>query len=334
MIKVGYFEFSEVESKNHWVDFAKFGDLVKFDVQWFEDSRQVPFKLDPEKTYQVALDQSTSCAGVFIKDYTNTEVYMIECSRAKGQDADDFIYNFELFLHGLCEECHVSHLIYERPITTESFRSSQVLFQLEGMIRGLTKRYDEFKTARLEAIENSAWRRVVILPEYKNSPDRKSATQESVQRIFDWTNSYGFSLGKDKDVYEAIGVMFGWFMNSFDTLGRPYVRGDKYYGAIGGFILPFMSAEEVCSKLKEAGIDTTWAMQNPRKSTFENLASAVEKYKVVCVELTDAYSMLALTVECNIKWMDPDKMTVVLVAANFVDSRLFNITGKEYHFVV
>lgn len=331
-VKVCAYAFDKIAADNYWVSFAKFGALTKFDTQWYDSYRDVPIRLNPEKVYQVGLDQSTSNCGIFIKDYENTEAYMMEISREKGMDADEAIFAIEMFLHQTCAGCHISHLIYERPIETADFRSAQVLFQLEGSIRSLVRRYDEFKTARLDCIVNSSWRRVVILDEYKQLSDRKLATEKSIQQIFDWSNCYGFSLGSDRDIYEAMGVIFGWFVNSFDALGRPYVRGERYNGAIGGFILPTVGAEEACKQFQEAGLDATWAVQNPRHSIFENLSAAVEKYKVVCVELNQPYAMLALSIECNVKWMDPDKMTVVLTAANFVDARLFKITGNEYHF--
>ena len=344
MIKIGSFVFDEIPADNHWVTFAQFGPLRKYDIRYFDSFHDyidfieensdstVPYALLKDEVYQISFDQSTSNTGMFVKNYNNTRAFMIEVSRSKGQDADDYIFDFEMFVHEFCRQGTVSHLIYERPISNDKFRSAQVLFQLEGIIRSFTKRYKEFQASTLEFIENSSWRRVVILPTC-HSTDKKAKSKESITTIFDWTNSYSHSIGKDNDIYEAMGVMFGWFMNSYDALGRPYVRGDEYSGIIGGFILPYYSAEEISTKFKELGIESTWAMQNPRKSTFSNIASAVEQHKVVCVELTDSYSMLTMCVECNIKWTDPDKITLVLVAANYVDSRIFEITGKEFHFV-
>lgn len=333
MIKVVSFKFASTEREHGWADFAKFGPCTQCDSQLYRDFRESKFHLDTESSWQISMDQSTTCTGLFVKNYDNSQAYMIEVSRQKGSKAEDYVFDLEMFLHQFCEGCVITHLIYERPISNENYRSSQVLFQLEGMIQTLHRRYEEFKPARLENIENSSWRRVVIQPEFSHL-QRKKASEQSVIKLFGWPGSYGGSLGGDLDVYEAVGVMFGWFFNSFDTLGRPYVRGDRFYGNIGGFILPTVSAEEVCEEFKKAGLDSIWLVQNPRKSIFENLACAVDKGKVVCVELTELSAMLALTVECGIKWMNPDKMAVILVASNFVDRRLFDITGDVYHFVI
>ena len=347
MIKILTLQFEELPSENHWITFAKFGSLIKYEQRYFDSYRDadefirsgedlsLPLTLEDTDNYQIAMDQSTTNAGVFIKNYNNTRAWMIEVRRANKQDADDFIFDFEMFLHWFCKDGHITHLIYERPISNDNYRSSQVLFQLEGMIRSLVKRYREFKDAKLDFIENAAWRSVVVFDEYKQNRGypQKEGSYRSIRETFDWTNIYGPSLGSDNDIYEAMGIMFGWFIKSYDALGRPYVRGDRYYGAIGGFCLPGYSAKDICEQLKAAGITSTWYMQNPDKSTYENIASAVERHKVVCIELTNSYSMLTLTIECNFKWTNPDKMAVILVAANYVDKRLFEITGKEFHFV-
>lgn len=333
MIKIGSFEFEALESENHWADFAAFGPVTYSDVQLYEGYRSVPLVLAPEDTWQMSIDQSTSNSGIFIKNYENTKAYMIEVARDRGVDADDFIFDLEMFIHQTCDGAKMSHLIYERPITTDSFRSAQVLFQLEGMLRALVKRYPEFKTARLDFIENSSWRSVVVDAERFGGSNRKEQSARSIEGIFPWSHSYCGSIGSDYDIYEAMGVMFGWFINSFDRLGRPYVRGDKFSGNIGGFILPFQSSEEVAKAFSDAGLDATWMIAHPNKSIFENIAAGLEKYKIKCVEITDPVAMLALTVECNMKWLNPDKMTIVLVTANYVDKRLFDITGKNYHFI-
>ena len=333
MVKLGSFEFTSFESKNHWADFACFGDLEVSTVEFFDAVKDVSLRLDAEDSWQVSLDQSTSNSGIFIKNYTNTKAYMMEFDRERGVDADEYIFELELLLHRVCEGAHLTHLVYERPISTQSFRSDQVLFQLEGMLRQLNRRYDEFKTARLDCIENSSWRSVVIMQDKFPNVGRKKQSECSIEALYPWSKHYGGSIGSDYDIYEAMGVMFGWFFNSYDKLGRPYVRGDKYTGNIGGFILPFQGAEEVAEEFKKSGIEAEWYIENPRKAIYENIASGLDQYKVKCVELTDPVAMLALTVECNMKWMDPDKMTLVLVTANYVNHALFEITGKEYHFV-
>lgn len=340
MIKICYFEFEELPAKNHWITFAQFGYNTKsvcIDFQSYRDVRdirdQIP-ELGKEDAWQISFDQSTSNSGIFIKNYNNTRAYMVECRRAKGQSADEYIFEFEMLVHELCKGARFTHLLYERPIKTESYRSSEVLFQLEGMLRQLPRRYDEFTTARLDYIENASWRSVVVDTKTFSSYDRKGQTFMSIKKIYPWTNMYGLSIGSDYDVYEAMGVMFGWFINSFDELGRPYVRGDRFVGCIGGFLLTDTTSKEIAEALEANGIKALWFVENPRKSIYENIVSGLQKFQVNCVEISSISAMMALYVECNRRWDDPPSVVLVAVPANFTDRRLFDITGKEYHFVI
>lgn len=333
MIKYQMFTFDEVPSKDHWVDFAAFSNNWRTEQRYADTYKSVEIHLDPERTYQMSLDQSSSNTGLFIKDFTNTEAYMIEIRRARGQDASDYIYDLEMFLHDIGEGCKFSHIIYERPIDTGSYRSSQVLFQLEGAIRALGKRYKEFRTAKIDNIENSSWRSVVIDKEYEKSYGRKEASKLSVNNIWSWTADYGGSIYKDNDIFEAIGIMFGWFYNSYDALGRPYVRGDKSSRNIGGFCLPCMDAKTVQKMLAEKGIEAEFLVENPKYSIYQNLVGGVKPHSLRCVEVTTPYTMLCMCVECNIKWLDPKVMTLIICDASTVDSRLKEITGGTFHFV-
>lgn len=336
MIKICLLEFEELQSKDHWVTFAQFGSCASHKTVTFDNYHELGdagINLDPEDAWQIAFDQSTSNSGVFIKNYKNTKAIMMEMNRSRGESADDFIFNFEMLVHQLCKGVKFTHLLYERPITTESFRSSQVLFQLEGMLRALVKRYEEFHAARLDYIENSSWRSVVVDTKKFSGYSRKGQTFMSINEYYPWVMHYGTSIGEDYDVFEAMGVMFGWFINSYDALGRPYVRGDKFNGSIGGFILPGVSAKSVAEEFSKVGLKVGWFVENPRKSIYENIASGLEHYAINCVEMSTQSAMLALYVECNLKWDDPKKLTLVIVPANFVDTRLYSITGREFHFV-
>lgn len=334
MIKHQSYAFSELDVPDHWVNFASFGTMLDTKQEYFEDYRESSLKLRPGEVYQMALDQSSSNTGIFIKNITNTEAHMVEVLRPKGQNASDYTWDLEMFLHSFSENCTFSHLLYERPINTEAYRSAQVLFQLEGVICSLPRRYPEFKTAILDNIENSSWRAAVCDKSLEKMYDRKTLSRVSVNNLWPWTREYGFSLYKDNDVFEAIGVMMGWFYNSFDPLGRPYVRGDRTTRTIGGYILPGVGGEQAKKLLEDQGIPSTFYVENPKYSIYKNLAAGVRAYKTICVELTTKYTMLCMCIECNIKWLDPEVMTVILVDASTVDRRLDAIAGGSFHFVL
>lgn len=334
MIKHHQFKFKRYDVEDKWVNFASFGEVLSDSQEYFDSYRESNIRLSPDEIYQVSLDQSSSNTGIFIKNLNNTEAHMIEVLRQKGQDASDYIWDLEMFLRDLCEGCTLSHLIYERPINTEAFRSAQVLFQLEGMIRSLVKRYKAFKSTKLDCIENSSWRSVVCNKALERVYDRKTLSKVSVNEIWPWTSLYGHSLYKDNDIFEAIGVMMGWFFVSFDPLGRPYVRGDRTTRTIGGYILPGITGEEAKRLLKEQDIEAKYYVENPQYAIYQNLAAMVKPHTTVCVEFTTKYTMLCLCIECNLKWTDPDVLTAILVDASTVDSRLREIANGTFQFVL
>lgn len=334
MYKYAKFTFDELDVPDHWVAFPAFGALTSSFVEHTDGYRQVDIQLNPDEVYQVSFDQSSSNTGMFIKNYRNTEAYMVEISRARGQDAGDYIYQLELFIHQIFEQVPVSHLVYEKPIKGKSFRSSQVLFQLEGMLVGLAKRYPEFKTAKVDNITNSSWRSVIIDETLLPGHTRKELSRVSVNKVWDWTRAYGFSLGTDEDVFEAVAIMMGWFYKSFDHLGRPYVRGVTATRPIGALVLPGISGEQAIKLLADQGIEAQLFIENPGNSIYKNLAAIVEHYKVSCVEFSSKYAMLAICVESNIVWADYEYLTVILTDAACVDGKLKEISGGVFQFVI
>lgn len=333
MIKIVRILFKKLEDFKPIIDFERFGEPIGYQEGFFKDYRECGVVLDTNTIYDLSMDQSSSNTGIFIKSEDNTEVYMIEVLRNKSQDAHDYIFDLEMFISKLVGETHIAHTIYEKPIKSESYRSSQVLFALEGNIKALCKRYEAFKCSRLENIENPAWRAQMIQDEFA-SLSRKESSLMSVRALFPWTAVYGNSLYKDNDIYESIGIMFGWFKSAFDHLGRPYVRGDQFFGSIGVFLLPEIDAEELAKGFEEQGLKSNWAVYNPSFSTFKNIVKQATAYEVSCVQVEDPYVMLMLCVEANMVYTKYSKMTMVLVTPNYIDRRIYDITGKEFSFVL
>lgn len=334
MIKIDRFVFEAIEGRKPWVDFPYFGKLQDHTHLWLDSYHEFQQMLNPAFVYQISLDQSSSNTGIFIKDSANVEAFMIEVRRDKKQNAEDYIFDLEMFLHALGEGNTFSHVLYERPIKTESFRSSQVLFQLEGMVKLLGRRYTEFRTAKIDCIENAAWRSVIVSKELSAKYTRKEASRVAVANLWKWTTAYGMSIGADQDIFEAIGVMMGWFFCSYDVLGNPYVRGDKTTHVVGGYCLPKYHAKEISEMLNEAGVECNYFVSNPKYSVCMNLTADIQPYTVKCVEFTEPYSILCLCVECNLKFEGVEVLTVILCDASTVPDKIKEIAGSEFHFVV
>lgn len=316
-----------------YVDFYKFGNLLDFNVTEGSKIEHLNILLKDDVIYDISFDQSTSNTGVFIKAHNNSEIYMIEVCKASNTTPEEYMFELESFLHGICNSYLFLHLIYEKPIKSKNFRSSQVLFQLEGMLRMLPLRYEEFKSVEYGSISKMEWAPTVFDKErYGSNYSDKEAVKQSIISIFPWTQWFGFSLGKDNDGYEAIGVMMGWFYNSFDPLGRPYVRGDSFHGNVGCTILPGVPYDTLYEQLKKEDVNTKWFVYNPKSSIFKNIVKAAEKDCVVLVHVDDPYIKLALSVESNLKLFEHDFFTLVIVTPNFMSAAAKRILGTQFHF--
>lgn len=334
MIKICRYLFEPIMGRdNQFVDFDKFGKYLSHELKTFNSCMECDVQLTPNIPYFIGFDQSSSNTGMIIKNYNNTEVYLCEVSKSKSMDAYESMFQLEMFLKKMCEGTNIAYLIYERPILTEFYRSTRVAFALEGIIKQLPKRYECFRPAELGHIENPAWRSRVI-PEMFSHVPKKDAAMLSLYSEYPWIKYYGCSIGKDNDIFEAIGVLFGWYRASFDKQGRPLVREDSYNGAIGCFILPDVSAEEVSIAFKERGFDSRYLMANPELSLYQNVAKAAIEDVVTVVQFEDIHSQLLLYIEAGYSFKPLDKISVVVVTPNHISSKIYSITGDEFSFAL
>lgn len=315
------------------IDFYKFGSCTNYQVQEVTDITDVHIKLDKSKIYDLSFDQSSTCTGIFIKDTKNTEAFIIEVKRTANMSADDYIFELEMFVNKITQGCTILHLIYERPIKTETFRSSQVAFQLEGIIRQWIRRYDQFKTAFLDNIEPTSWKASIVDKErFSSNYTSKEASKESIIELFPWTGFYGYSLNKDNDGYESIGIMFGWYLCSFDAFGRPYVRGEEFKGNIGCVVLPEVDVIELSKMMTDNNIENKWFVYNPKFSVFQNILKSADKYQVSLIQIEDLYTALCVCIEANIKYPSSGKVVLAVITPEHQSAASKRILGDTFHF--
>lgn len=325
--------FEKLPDFRPYVDFYRFGNIIDFHLTEGMDLKQLNILLSDNVIYDISFDQSTSNTGIFIKAHDNSEAYMIEVCKKSNTTPESYMYELETIIHGICKGHHFLNLIYEKPIKTNNFRSSQVLFQLEGMLRMLPLRYEEFKSTHYDNISKTSWASCVFDTErYGSNYSDKEAAKQSVIMHFPWTQWFGFSLGKDNDGYEAVGVMMGWFCTAFDPLGRPYVRGDSFNGNVGCTILPGFSYSMLYEELKKENVNAKWFVYDPKSSIFKNIVKAAEKDCVVLVHVDDPYIKLALSVESNLKLFDYEFFTLAIATPNFMTAAAKRVLGTQFHF--
>lgn len=326
-------KFETQEDMKQYVDFYKFSQCTYFNLSEGECFADLDIELDTTLIYDLSLDQSSTCTGIFLRAIDNSTLYVLEVKRTKNSSADDYIFDFELFLNELTKDLTLLHLIYERPINTSTFRSSQVAFQLEGAIRQLVRRYPQFKYVLLDSIEPTSWKSCIVnTSRWGKDYTSKQASKESIIELFPWAGYYGSSINKDNDGYEAIGILFGWYFSAFDPFGRPYVRGQEFTGNVGCIVMPEMEAESLASSLTEAEIDAKWFVYNPKFSTFKNIMKSAEKYKVSVIQVEDLYTALCICIEANLKPPASGKLSVVVATPENMSAAAKRVLGDTFHF--
>lgn len=325
--------FEETKGMNPFVDFYFFGDVRNHKLTEGTSIKQLGISLNKDKIYAISFDQSSSCSGVFIKDIYNTEIYMLEFRRSNGLNADDYIFEFEMLIKELTEGNTFMYLIYEAPIDSPTYRSKQVAFQLEGIIRQWVRRYEHFKTANLDNIEPPSWKSIIVdTSKYGADYVSKQASKESIIDLFPWAGLYGTSLYKDNDAYEAVGIMFGWFTASFDAFGRPYVRGDEYTGNVGCIVLPEVKAEDISNAMSAQGVDNKWFMYNPKFSTFKNIMKSARQYNIAFIQIEDLYTLLTVCIEANVKLPSSGIATLAVATPGNMSAAASRIIGDKFNF--
>ena len=325
--------FEIVPDFKPYIHFAKFSSPINFDINEGTSLSALNLNLDDNIVYDISFDQSTTNTGIFIKAHNNTEIFMIEVYKKAGTSTEDYMFELETIIHSLCEDKLLLHLIYEKPIKSNNFRSSQVLFQLEGLLRMFAKRYKEFKSVKYETISKFEWAANIFdKQKFGSDYSDKHLSKQAIINLFDWTHYFGSSLYQDNDGYEAVGVMMGWFISAYDPLGRPYVRGDNFNGTVGCIVLPGVPYSSLYEELKKEEVDTKWFVFNPKTSIFKNIIKAAEQNYVVLVHIEDPYIKLALSVESNLKLFECDYFTLVIATPNFMSASAKRILGSQFHF--
>ncbi len=322
------FEFDQITPLPKYAKFILFGNLS------YTSSSSQPIIPDSSIPYDLSLDQSSTNTGITLKAVDNSRLYIYEFFR-KSCNADRYMHLLKEFIVTLTKDLTVVHMLYEKPIDSTSFRSKQVLFQVEGIIRGLHESESNLQKARLESIASSSWNAAVFDSEIKKQySNKKDIAKHSLIKQYPWLAHFGDSLKADNDGYESFGLMLGWFLQNHDKLDRPYVRGDDFYGGIAGILLFNLTAKDLCQQFKEQGFSAEWSMFNPKLSTYSNISKAAYKYGVHLVQIEDYHVALMLAIEANMKLPEDFKcITLALITPNYIDRALKDVLGSNYHIV-
>lgn len=305
MIKCARYVFPEKVVKSgilNWLETVVFYEPIGFIVDKVACVDDFGFNIEDDRYFEMSLDQSTTNTGIVLRSIDNCFVYLIEFSRNKRWSAEEYIIELERFLHILCEGKFIARVVYERPIKAKGFRSTQVLFHLEGMILQLGRRYKEFEGIDIVSVPVTSWRSAVVMDKYKPY-GVKTSVRCSLCEIFSWVADYGVSIGKDGDIFDAVGVMFGNLSREmkadFDRLGFN-VDNVQYSVAV----------VESRKRIDDSSYVTMY------DGNIESIKRLAEIYSVVCVRFPSKCEWRKFCLKNNIQ-VDFEKLGVENICVKF-----------------
>lgn len=179
-----------------------------------------------DRQWAIGIDQSTSCTGLCFRDLSGE--YRIILDLYHDQQVSKVKYFRDLFylLKRCVEGCDIRYLVYERPAPKDMY-ASRVLQELKGHLEDWIDNIPEFEFTVVESMFPQTWKKYIVDKSKGKGRTRiKSAiAQDLVDRfplLQDYYDIYPF---KDYDSFDATGIIEGYFMYAFDSVGNEKIHG-------------------------------------------------------------------------------------------------------------
>lgn len=202
-------------------------------------SSEFQLSLNSKLTYDIGLDQSSSCTGIFIKSVDSRIRIIIDVKRDTG-DPYTFYRELKGFLKKLVKGQKIRHVICEDPPPVQNQRyTTKFLNELLGRVSEWMEDIPEFQNAEFNKILPQSWKALVMdKSKGKNRSKNKECIAEDICDIYPEFNSYrDYHFSKDYDGFDACGILTGFLRYSYTDngtgirmiAGTKKSRGKAYY---------------------------------------------------------------------------------------------------------
>lgn len=183
----------------------------------------------PKKlSYEIGIDQSTSCTGIYIQDSNNQINILLEVEFANPSKKQYFQELFGL-ISRIIRDRTVTLLVCEKPIPkNKKAYTYRVLTELFGKLEWFLETNPDLAQTRLESIYPQAWKSRII--DKSKGPGRINSKQCTAEDLCDMkpllTNYLIMSPAKDLDGFDACGILLGYKRCAFTETGQPKIYGE------------------------------------------------------------------------------------------------------------
>lgn len=208
------------------IGFLKQNRAIPIDPQRMSDFELI---LNKDCTWEMGIDQSTSCTGIALTDKEKNYVILLDCHRDKKIAKDIFYRELKYLLKRLAANQKYSMQIHERPVPAKYRSAGNVLLELKGRLEDWMYEIPEFENILHDSIYPQSWKSQVIdKSKGKNRFNDKAAIADDLCDRYpilrQYYNLYPYS---DYDSFDALGILTGYKLCAFNEAGIQKIWGTQ-----------------------------------------------------------------------------------------------------------
>lgn len=168
--------------------------------------------LDRDKRYSLALDQSTSCTGIYLVSEDDTIKVIMDFERHQ-EPKMKYTSQLRALISRLVSGLDMEHLLLEEPVRhAQSKYANDVLRELKGALELLKYELLEFDKAKFATVLPNVWRSR-IMDKSKGTGrfyNKECVAEDIVDAHPELKNHLARCTSKDLDSFDAVGIYYGY----------------------------------------------------------------------------------------------------------------------------
>lgn len=260
-------------------------------------------KLPENLVYEISIDQSTSCTGIYIQDVNDQINILLELEFA-NPDKKSYFRELFLLLRRLVMDVKVRLVVCEKPIPNKKQEyTHNVLVALFGRLESFLETEPSLQDSDLDSIYPQVWKsKVVDKSKGKGRINSKVCIAEDICDKKPLLRNYLIvSPAQDLDGFDACGILMGYKKCAFNANGNPQIYSEierRHYTSVFYRYLDtssLKSAEELRELLLGIFGETVSYYQpkylsfNPDYNMLKNIKMASTKYKMTVTQIPEKY---------------------------------------------
>lgn len=164
------------------------------------------FNLNPNKVYDVALDQSNSCTGVCIRPLDKSFLVVMEVLNV---NVSFEIYRLQLknFLHKIFSGYSIRYFIMEQPLTYITGRRNAQLTKLKNVLKELKS---DLNPKVFDEVPVTSWRHGLMPKAVQGDRRKKDTVVKAVLEFYPALSDFLPLSNIDTDGIESVGILLGY----------------------------------------------------------------------------------------------------------------------------